>query len=64
MLTIKEQITDALREEGYDFITACEIWEEKLAELRAQGPGTYTFHSRDHSFTVQIHAPKERQDVH
>lgn len=60
-MSVVEQIVNKLREEGYDFLSACAIANRKLEELRAKGPGTYTFHSRDYSFTVQIHAPKEKR---
>lgn len=35
-LTLKEQITDLLREQGYDFVTACEEYE------RARVRGVFT----------------------
>ena len=60
-MSVKEQIVIKLQEEGYDFLTAYGIAHKHLEELRARGPGTYTFHSQEHSFTVQIHAPKEKR---
>jgi hypothetical protein len=51
--TIKEQIVDALRDAGYDFMTACEHATKKLAELRAAPLGEYTFCAGSKQFTVR-----------
>lgn len=39
-MTLKEQITDLLREQGYDFISACEEYEMAKARGLFSQPGT------------------------
>lgn len=47
--TVKEQLVDMLREDGYDFVTACEHVTARLAELP---PGDTTLHVGNYTVTV------------
>lgn len=37
--TLKEQIVDLLREQGYDFVTACELYDRARSDGLFDNPG-------------------------
>ncbi|MDE1767242.1 MAG: hypothetical protein KGI27_13370 [Thaumarchaeota archaeon] len=52
-MTIKDQIVEIMRLEGYDFVTASESVNELLRDLARKRPGEYRYFVGSHSFTLR-----------
>ena len=58
-MTVKEQLVEILRGEGYDFITACEHAQVAINEFLASGEQRRVIHSKTKSITLERkNAPK------
>lgn len=51
-MTVKEQIVEIIRAEGYDFITACELATKCIAEFKVSGEQSSRYHIGHTSFTL------------
>ena len=40
----KEDLTDIIRAQGYDFFTACKLAEDTILDFRNSGKGRKTYH--------------------
>ena len=58
-MNVKEDIVELLRDEGYDFFSACEIAEKLLARVKKSPDGKYRFISRGHVVEIEKRTRKE-----
>lgn len=52
-MTVKEQLIELVRKEGFDFMTACKVVSKILDEVKAKKPGNYRYEIGKTSFTLR-----------
>lgn len=50
-MTVKEALIEALRRDGYDVMTACELAHEKMQEIATFPAGEHSVHTRTETVT-------------
>jgi hypothetical protein len=51
-ITVKEQLVDIIRANGYDFITACEMATQAINEFLESGKSIDKYYIGNQSFTL------------